>query len=206
MHQRLDVPPEEVRVYGGVSELQLFITKQELLAPQYLLVVDCNPHVQAAFVFWRLVPGSYELVGASPVSTGREPANPIDAVRGLLEEVPAAGVAGACARSASRTCRSGDLRVYDFAWPPTDARAGSRDLRVQVRGADGPAVERLGSRCAEDCILLPPSLVAFLDEYGVLDQGSGRPQRHVLPFRGRHLLLVDSERDERPGWSPLPLA
>lgn len=205
VRQRLDVPPEEVRVYGGVSELQLFSTSQELLAPQYLLVVDCNPHVQAAFLFWRLVPGSYELVGASPVSTGRDPAGAVDAVRGLFEEVQAAG-RSACAQPASRTCRSGDLRVYDFGWPRDHGRARVRDLRVQVRGADGAAAQRLGSPCAEDCILLPASLVTFLDEYGVLDEGSGRPQRHVLPFRGRHLLVVDSERDERPGWSPPPLA
>lgn len=204
VRRRLEVPPEEVRVYGGVSELQLFSTNQELLAPQYLLVVDCNAHVQAAFLFWRLVAGSYELVGASPVSTGRDPPGAVDAVRGLLEEVAAAD--GACARSAAQTCRSSELRVYDFGWPRGHARPVRRDLRLQVRGADGAAAQRLGSPCAEDCILLPASLVAFLDEYGVLDAGSGRPQRHVLPFRGRHLLVVDSERDERPGWSPPPRA
>lgn len=204
VRQRLDVPPEEVRVYGGVSELQLFSTRQELLAPQYLLVVDCNPNVQAAFLFWRLVPGSYQLVGASPVSTGPPAAGAVDVVRGLFEEIPAAD--SACAQPASRMCRGGDLRVYDFGWPRDRGRARARDLRVQVRGADGAAARRLGSPCAEDCILLPPSLVTFLDEYGVLDEGSGRPQRHVLPFRGRHLLVVDSERDERPGWSPPPSA
>lgn len=204
VRQRLHVPRDEVRLYGGISELELFSTNQELLAPQYLLVVDRNPHVQAAFLFWRLVAGSYELVGASPVSTGREPVDALDAVRGLLEEVAAAD--GACAQAPAHTCRSGDLRVYDFGWPPLHARPVRRDLRVQVRGADGAAAQRLGSPCADDCILLPPSLVTFLDEYGVLDEGSGRPQRHVLPFRGRYLLLVDSERDERPAWSPLPLA
>ncbi len=204
VRQRLEVPREEVRLYGGVSELQLYSVSQELLAPQYLLVVDGNPHVQAAFLFWRLVPGSYELVGASPVSTGPDAATVPQAVRGLFEEVAAAD--SACGRTAPRTCRSGDLRVYDFGWPRNHRHARARDLRVQVRGAVGAAAQRLGSPCAEDCILLPPSLVSFLDEYGVLDQGSGRPQRHVLPFRGRHLLVVDSERDDRPGWSPAPLA
>lgn len=204
VRRRLHVPPEEVRLYGGISEMQLFSTSQELLAPQYLLVVDCNPHVQAGFLFWRLVPGSYELVGASPVSTGRERADAVDAVRGLLEEV--APAEGACALAPARTCRSGDLRVYDFGWPALHARPVRRDLRVQVRGADGAAAHGLGSPCAEDCILVPASLVTFLDEYGVLDGDSGRPQRHVLPFRGRHLLVVDSERDERPQWSPPPLA
>ena len=91
-------------------------------------------------------------------------------------------------------------------WPRDHGRARARDLRVQVRSADGLAAQRLGSQCAEDRIPLPPGLATFLDEYGVLDQGSGRPQRHVLPFRGRHLLVVDSERDERLGWSPRPLA
>lgn len=205
VRQRLHVPREEVRLYGGISELQLFSTDQELLAPQYLLAVDCNPHVQAALLFWRLVPGSYELVGASPVSTGRGGADAAEAVRGLFEEV-AAAAGGACAQAPAPTCRSGDLRVYDFGWAALHARPARPDLRVQVRGAEGAAAQRLGGPCAEDCILLPASLVTFLDEYGVLDGDSGRPQRHVLPFRGRHLLVIDSERDERPAWSPPPLA
>ena len=203
VRRRLEVPRDEVRLYGSVAELQLFSTRQELVAPQYLLMVDCNPHVQAALLFWRLLAGSYELVGASPVSTG-EAADPPRAVRGLFEAAGFAGGESACAQSPSRLCRSGDLRVYDFGWPRNHGRARAGDLRVQVRGADGAAAQRLGSPCAEDCILLPASLVAFLDEYGVLDEGSGRPQRHVLPFRGRHLLVVDSEREERPEWSPPP--
>lgn len=204
VRQRLDVPREEAGLYGGVAELQLFSTRQELLAPQYLLVVDGNPHVQAAFLFWRLVPGSYQLVGASPVSTGSEAAGAVDLARGLFEAVAAPGRDGACERGVPRTCRTDELRVYDFGWPRGHERPRRGEARVQVRGADGAAARRLGSACAQDCILLPASLVTFLDEYGVLDAASGRPQRHVVPCRGRHLLLVDSERDERPPWSPAP--
>ena len=206
VRQRLDVPREEVRLYGGVSELQLFSTNQELLAPQYLLVVDCNPHVQAAFLFWRLVPGSYELVGASPVSTGSEAAGAVDAARGLFEAVDWAGGRGACEQSTPRTCRSDELRVYDFGWPRGHGRPRRGAPRGRGRGAGGAAEPRQGRAGAAAGKQRPARLVTFLDEYGVLDAGSGRPQRHVLPFRGRHLLVVDSERDERPGWSPLPLA
>jgi hypothetical protein len=190
---RLHLPADEVALYGSIAELQLCSTGRELLAPQYLLVIDRNPHVQAAFLFWRLLPGSYELVGASPVAAG---ANPLDAVRQsqeLLVQIDANGA------------RRGRSRVYEFGSAAPQAEPASAALRVQVRAAPAGAEGRLGTPCPDGCILLPASLVAFLDEYGVLDHDTPqRTQRHVLPCRGSHLLLVDSERDERPAWSPAP--
>lgn len=201
---RLAMPADEVRLYGGIAELQLYNVGRELLQPQYLLVIDSNPYVQAAMLFWRLLPGSYELVGASPVSTSAAKGGEINAVQGLFEQGQAGNVDGSCAR----TCGRGKQRIYDFAWQPTNqgfAAPGIADLRVQVRGADARAQRRLGTPCPEGCILLPASLISFLDEYGILDDGlPGRAQRHVLPYRGRHLMLVDSEREERPEWSPAP--
>ena len=199
---RLDVPDDEVRLYGGITEMQLYNLGRELPDPQYLLVIDGNPHVQAAMLFWRLLPGSYQLVGASPVSTAAaEPASP----QGLFEQARGVSTHAACART---QCDRGMLRVYDFGWQHTTARIGASpnsEMRLQVRAADRQAERRLGAPCEDGCILLPSRLISFLDEYGVLDDGvSGRVQRHVLPYRGRHLMVVDSERDERPPWSPAP--
>jgi hypothetical protein len=52
-------------------------------------------------------------------------------------------------------------------------------------------------------VLLPPSLVAFLDTYGVLDgqRGNATAAGEVVPFAGHLLVVIDSERDERPDWA-----
>jgi hypothetical protein len=190
---RLHVPADDARLYGSIVEMQLCNRGRTLLEPQYLLVIDRNPWVQAALLYWRLLPGSYELVGASPVSAGANPFDRARPVQDLFERVDA------------RAGR-GRQRVYDFRAPggePIDS--GSALLRLQMRAADARAERRLGSPCPDGCILLPASLISFLDEYGVLDDGAmASAQRHLLPYRGRHLLIVDSERDERPEWSPAP--
>lgn len=197
---RLELPPDEVRLYGGISEWQLFNTGQPLVAPQYLLVIDRNPHVQAALLFWRLLPGSYQLVGASPVSTGAAVAGRVVVAQALFERSPDATRGQPCAR---HSCDPGRPSEYEFGRGGMH-EAGRSELRLQLLAADSDSERRLGAPCRTDGILLPASLIAFLDEYGVLDEGGARSQRHVLPYRGRHLLLVDSERDERPPWSPAP--
>ena len=72
MPEQIALPAHEERLYGFMAESQLIAFQQALTQPQYVLVVDANPHVQAAFLFWRLLPGRYELVGASPASTGKK--------------------------------------------------------------------------------------------------------------------------------------
>jgi hypothetical protein len=193
VRQRLHVPADEVRLYGSIAEAKLCNLGHEVLEPQYLLVIDRNPCVQAGFLFWRLLPGSYDLIGASPVSAG---ALRLDRVRDA--QALFAQVNGATGR--------GRRRVFDFGWQGGEGLAPpDAHCRLQVRAAGGGAERRLGAPCPDSCILLPASLIGFLDEYGVLDEGAGgRTQRHLLPYRGHHLLIVDSERDERPAWSPAP--
>lgn len=199
--RRLLPPPDEVRLYGVLAEMQLADAGRELRAPQYLLVVDTNPQVQAALLFWRLLPGSWGLVGASPVSTGGAAAGAPEPPNGVFEQA-----------GASTPCRGPcPARVYDFGWhraPRTMAGVEPARVHVQMRGADRAADRRLGRRCSSDCILVPATLIAYLDRYGLLDgEGPGvGPARAQLPYRGSRLLLVDSERDERPAWSPPPAA
>lgn len=201
---RLAIPGEEVRLYGGMAELQLHYLGGELRTPQYLLVIDRNPYVQAAMLFWRLQPGSCALVGAAPASTSAAANEDAHPAPGLFEQ------AGAGLWSCAGTCARGKQRVYDFGLQQPNRALAIRvdaDLQVQVRSADRQAERRLGAPCADRCILLPASLISFLDEYGILDDGvERRAQRHLVPYRGRHLLLIDSEREERPAWSPAPPA
>lgn len=198
--RRLHLPPEEARIYGAMAELQLTTHQQVLWAPQYLLLVDCNPHVQAAVLMWRLAGGSYQLLGASPVSTGG-PVRPehLETPQGVFEQQVAC--------DAGLACRGPSPRVYDFGWQRARKATGRGPffpLRLQARAADGRAAQRLGSACSDGCVLMPPSLLAFLDRFGLLD--ARMPQQALaddiaLPYRGRFMLVVDSEREERPAWS-----
>lgn len=214
--QSLRLPGGETRLYAGMAELQLMLHPQALDAPQYVLVVDRCPNVQAAFLFWRLVAGSYQLIGASPASTGCQASSDhFETPQGVFEHVDVDGrpVAAGCESASPPSCRRDGHRVYDFGVQRARLASGTgrpRDMRLQMRAADRAAERYLGVPGSDGCILLPASLIDFVDDFGLLDgPGEGRaprrPPRHVLPFRGRHLLVVDSERDERPSWSPSPL-
>lgn len=205
--RRLRVPADAVDLYGLMAEDGLLEHEQAVRAPQYLLVVDSNPNVQAAFLFWRLVAGNYRLMGASPASTGcRAQADHFETPQGLFD----------CAHRAApgRTASSSrpGLRVYDFSRRRAHGAAGVKTgvgMSLQARAADAKAQRLLGTAQSDGCILLPSTLIAFLDEFGVLDGAvtGGRPARaghQQLPYPGRYLLVVDSERDERPQWSPAP--
>ena len=66
----LVVPADEARRYGRLADDALARAGILWDQPQYLLVVDRDPWVQAVFLLWRTEPGGSLLVGASPVSTG----------------------------------------------------------------------------------------------------------------------------------------
>jgi hypothetical protein len=202
---RLRIPADELQLYGYIAELQLYSLRSELREPQYLLVIDSNPHVQAAMLLWRLLPSSYDLVGASPVSTTIAMGDEAIAPSGLFERQRTSSVAPA---RVSRACGNETQRAHSFGCQSARrdfARLGDADTRLQVQAADQQAERRLGAPCTDACVLLPSALMSFLDEYGVLDDGiTGLVQRHMLPYRGRFLMFVDSQRDDRPSWSPPP--
>jgi hypothetical protein len=192
--RQLRVPANEVLIYGGLAENELAGFREPLTGPQYMLVVDSCPAVQAAFLFWRLLPGRYELIGASPASTGDpEQAGCVQTPQGVF------------AQAEVEYGRRLTSRVYDFGRQRTRraGRGGFTDLRLQARAATGRTGALLGQVQSDGCILLPPGLVAFLDQFGVLDDGRGQgmtPTGESLPFAGRYLVVIDSERDERPEW------
>ena len=195
--RQLRMPDNEVLIYGGLAETELAAFAGSLSGPQYMLVVDSCPSVQAAFLFWRLLPGRYELIGASPASTGNpEQAGCVQTPQGVF------------AQADVEFGRKMTSRVYDFGRQRTRRRGGVRgevsELRLQARAATGATGALLGRVQSDGCILLPPGMVAFLDQFGVLDQGrrdAVTPAGESLPFAGRYLVVVDSERDERPEWA-----
>lgn len=193
--ERLDVPSHEARIYASLAEAEFLGHPDVAAAPQYALVVDNCPLVQAAFLYWRLMPGEWELVGASPASTG---------CSARAGHVPTpVGVFAQASRQRPDT--PAGARVYDFGVQRAPRPGGGfAPLHLRVRAADGAARTLLGTPHSDGCVLLPPSLVAFLDQYGVLDAAEGaRTTRggERLPFAGRYMVVLDSERDARPGWT-----
>jgi hypothetical protein len=194
--QKLAVPQNEIWIYAGLAEAELAGHPDGPTQPQYLLVVDSCPFIQTAFLFWRLLPGRYQLVGATPASTGT-------ASRPGCLETPCGVFPQASVSDAGRAMAS---RVYDFGTQRARRApgAGFGALHLQARAAVGRSRALLGTAQSDGRVLLPASLVAFLDAYGVLDaQRSDRstPQGDVLPFAGQYLVVIDSERDERPAWA-----
>lgn len=206
--QRLRLPASEVTLYSAMAELQVMSSEHRLLAPQYLLLVDRSPDVQAALLMWRLAAGAYDLLGASPVSTGGagRPSH-FETPQGVFARADedSLAVSGPCDSASPPICRRDNASVLDFGWQRARDASGRGRLmrmRLQARAADARGERRLGTACSDGCILLPASLMHFLDEFGLLDAGRGTPPPVTpLPHRGRYLLVVDSERGERPPWS-----
>jgi hypothetical protein len=223
--KRLDVPPDEVRRYADLMSSQFLQAGLTALLPQYVVVVDRNPNVQALLIFWKDADGAARLIGAAPVSTGRigefdhfeTPTGVFDhsidnldfRAEGTKNEL---GICGYGAKG---------MRVYDFGWQQAYKGWGDRGLgmmRLQMHATDPDILEaRLGSVQSKGCIRIPATVNHFIDHYGLLDAGyeeamlSGTTfwmlaaDRTPTPWSGRYLIVVDTHRDERPFWSPAPV-
>jgi hypothetical protein len=113
------------------------------------------------------------------------------------------------------------LRIYDFGWvraPKGWGDHAEKVMRLQMHATDPDLLERrLASAQSKGCIRIPASLNTFIDHYGILDANyelaaaSGRrffvlsPDREPTPWSGRYLVVVDSNRQTRPRWSPAPV-
>lgn len=112
------------------------------------------------------------------------------------------------------------MRVFDLGWQQALrlwGPGGYSMMRLQMHATDPDLLEqRLGTVQSKGCIRIPASLNRLLDRFGVLDAAyltaaaQGIPT-WVLPLdqtpvedAGRYLIVVDSERAERPVWAPLP--
>ena len=220
VEQRLSVPDPEAWRYGRMMETAL----REYGAgpePQFVLLVDRAPSVQAMFVYLRLSDREARLVGASPVSTGRPGAYEHFATPpGVFEHTlcdPDFRAEGTKNAQGVRGYGKAGMRVFDFGWVVTprgwgDGRPGA--MRLQVHATDPDLLEgRLGTACSKGCIRIPSGANVFLDRHGVLDanyeqalrEGHAvwqlRSDRLATPWSGRYLVVVDSATPERPVWA-----
>jgi hypothetical protein len=221
---RLTLPPSEVAAYAVRLQGALDAARIALEPPQFIALVDRNPNVQALLLFWGPATHGWEYVGAAPVSTGlpgryehfttplgvfdHSMANPDFRAEGTKNKLGFRGYG-----------RKG-MRVYDFGWVQAPRGWGSGamgTLRLQMHATDPElAAQKLGTAQSEGCVRIPATLNAFIDLHGLLDEdydrqsASGvhlwvlRPDRMPSRTPGRYLVVVDSNLQQRPDWSPLP--
>ena len=220
--KRLTLPPEEA--HGYALRLADLLAEAANRKPQFVVMVDRSPAVQAVFVYWGSPDEGWSLVGASPASTGLPGAfEHFETPLGVFEHTlanPDYRAEGTRNKNGIRGYGAAGMRVYDLGWvaaPRTWGTRGPGVMRLQMHATDPDLLEPLlGVRRSKGCIRIPASLNAFIDRYGLLDAdyeravSQGRPQwilratRTPTPWSGRYLVIVDSLRASRPAWAPLP--
>lgn len=221
---RLELPPEAQARYALSLRAALDQAGYADLRAQYLLLVDRDPRVQAAMLWWLSELGKPALIGASPVSTGKpgeyehfltptgvfrhSPANFDHRSEGTENKL---GILGYGEQG---------LRVYDFGWQLATrgwGAGGVSPMRLVMHATDPRYLEpRLGTAQSKGCVRIPATLNRFLDRYGLLDadylteaeparlRWLLRPDREPTLWPGRLMVVIDSGLAERPAWSPAP--
>lgn len=223
--QRLDIPQEAQTIYAQLLEAALSDAGTQIMTPQYVLLLDRNPYVQAIFLYWldsQALSDRLHFIGASPVSTGKPGeynhfVSPLGVFEHSLKnkDFRAEGTRN---ELGIRGFGIKGMRIYDFGWVQGErgwGRGGQSPMRLLMHTTDPDYLEQyLGEAMSKGCIRIPATLNNFIDRYGILDAdyeqalASGkrlwmiRPDRTPTPWSGRYLVVVDSGRSERPAWSP----
>ncbi|MEM5371492.1 L,D-transpeptidase [Paraburkholderia azotifigens] len=223
--RRLKVPAAEQRAYGG--RLQQALEQNDLgsLSGEYVVLVDRSENVQALFIYFRAAPsGAWQMIGASPVATGRPGQyDHFITPLGVFEHTPENmdfRAEGTMNQNGIRGYGNHDMRIFDLGWAEGErgwGKGGISQMRFQMHATDPDKLEPiLGIRHSKGCVRIPASLNVFLDHYGILDRdyealvAEGRSlwvlhsNRVATPWAGRYIVVVDSQRKARPGWSPAP--
>lgn len=223
--RRLKVPAAEQRAYA--DRLEAALDEQTLgnLSGEYVVLVDRNVNVQALFVYFRAVPADpWQMIGASPVSTGRPGEyDHFITPLGVFEHTPDNmdfRSEGTQNENHIRGYGRRDMRIFDLGWAQGErgwGKGGISQMRFQMHATDPDRLESLlGIRHSKGCVRIPASLNTFLDHYGILDAeyaalvDSGKSlwvlksDRQIMPWAGRYIVVVDSQRKGRPAWSPAP--
>jgi hypothetical protein len=222
--RRLTLPVEEQQRYAELLAAEIEQVGFSGLQSQYFVLVDRNPNVQAAMIYWKSVSGEYSFIGASPASTGRPGEfEHFQTPVGVFEH----SIANFDFRSEGTKNALGirgygekGMRVYDFGWQRAKrgwGNGGESAMRLQMHSTDPELLERqVGSPQSKGCIRIPATLNVFIDRYGLLDadyewamlEGKNiwvlRPDREPTPWSGRYLVIVDSQRARRPDWARSP--
>ena len=226
VRRRLNVPPAEQERYAQLLTTTLEADGLAPLSPQYVVLVDRSPQVQAAMIFWKSPDGAFYMVGATPVSTGlpgryEHFVTPL----GVYEHVtshPDFRAKGTPNRLGIRGYGIHGMRIFDFGWVKAPKGWGDHALsrlRLQLHATDPTHLDpRLGTAQSEGCVRTTASFDVFLDHYGILDGDYERAEangqrfsvlsgeREPTRWSGRYLVVVDSERRERPAWArPAPI-
>ncbi|WP_244221105.1 L,D-transpeptidase [Paraburkholderia aromaticivorans] len=223
--RKLKVPQADQQAYA--QRLQAALRENTLgnLSGEYVVLVDRNANVQAVFIYFRATPADvWQMIGASPVSTG-QPGEYDHFITplGVFEHTPANmdfRSEGTQNENHIRGYGKRDMRIFDLGWAQGErgwGKGGMSQMRFQMHATDPDRLESLlGIRHSKGCVRIPASLNTFLDHYGILDAEyaalveSGRSlwvlksDRHLTPWAGRYLVVVDSASKSRPAWAPAP--
>lgn len=217
----LVVPAEVQGSYARQASKVLAAAGLVNLPAQVVVVVDSNPQVQALLLFWMAPGATPQLIGASPVSTGRPGQfDYFETPLGVFDH----SIANLDFRAEGTKNENGikgygekGLRVFDFGWQLATRGWGERrpsTMRLQMHATDPTYLEpRLGTVQSKGCVRIPATLNKFIDHYGLLDadyeaalqQGAHfwmlDPARQPTPWSGRYLVVLDSGTKERPAWA-----
>ncbi|OLL29024.1 L,D-transpeptidase [Burkholderia sp. SRS-W-2-2016] len=225
VNRRLKVPAAEQRAYA--ARLQAALDAHELgsLSGEYVVLVDRNANVQAVFIYFRAVPAdNWQMIGAAPVSTGRPGEyDHFITPLGVFEHTPDNmdfRSEGTQNENHIRGYGRRDMRIFDLGWADGErgwGKGGVSQMRFQMHATDPDRLEAvLGIRHSKGCVRIPATLNTFIDHYGILDAEYAqlvdagqslwvlKSDRRILPWAGRYIVVVDSQRKGRPAWAPAP--
>ncbi|MFZ6735085.1 L,D-transpeptidase [Undibacterium sp. Ji42W] len=219
--QQVQPPPEDLQSYIAQMATALSTNSITSLPSQYILLVDRNPKVQVAMLFWLDQEGQYQFIGASPVSTGRSPGfehfeTPVGVYVHSLAN-PDYRAEGSKNSKGIRGYGIKGRRVFDFGWQKAKKGWGDKiiaDMRLQMHATDPGALEsRLGTVQSKGCVRIPGTLNLLLDRYSVLDadymQGVAEGKKYWVldknrqdnPWAGRYMVIIDSGKEQKPEWA-----
>ena len=218
-------PPQNVQIsYAQDLQNALDGAGITVSTPQYVILVDRNPFVQAVFLYFGSTQVGWVFIGASPTSTGLPGEfdhflTPLGVFGHSLTNLDFRAE-GTQNEFGFRGYGEKGMRVYDFGWVKSEqgwGKHGVSEMRLQMHATDPQFAESLlGIPRSKGCIRIPATLNDFIDRYGLLDadyalaQEQGRhfwvirPDRTPVHNAGRYLIVIDSGGSVRPFWSPLP--
>ena len=220
----LTVPSEQIPAYIHALDEALKNAEVQIDSGQYLVMVDRNPNIQMAMLFWGDQSAGWQLIGAAPVSTGLPGAfdhflTPLGVFNHSLDN-PDFRSEGTKNELGFRGYGEKGMRVYDFGWVEQARGWGSGEkmpMRLQMHSTDPQLAEHLlGIPRSKGCIRIPAGMNQIIDRYGLFDADYDEALKRGIHFwvlradrlptttPGRYLVVIDSNTSKRPAWTAAP--